>query len=260
MKELDGKFPQIAHDVDLCVVGGGMAGICAALSAARRGAKVVLMHDRPVLGGNASSEMRVHICGAGPPRRNSQCPRDGHPRRNPAGDLCRNPNRNFSVWDPILYESAQVPAEPHAPAQLFLPRCGDGRPPDRESERLAAHHPDRAPGPGRILRGLLGRRDSGAADGCGVADGPRGAERIRRVHRAGNSGRSDDGDDLPFPGAGIRWPQPFLPPSWAHRFEREEDLPYGAGGHAWWEWATGGSSSAASSTASTTPRRCVMNS
>ena len=42
---------------DFCVVGGGIAGICAAIAAARNGAKVVLMHERPVLGGNASSEI-----------------------------------------------------------------------------------------------------------------------------------------------------------------------------------------------------------
>jgi len=52
------------HEADVCIVGGGMAGLCAALAAARHGARVVLMHDRPVLGGNASSEVRMHICGA----------------------------------------------------------------------------------------------------------------------------------------------------------------------------------------------------
>ena len=52
------------HKVDFCVIGGGIAGICAAISAARHGAKVALMHDRPVLGGNASSEIRMWICGA----------------------------------------------------------------------------------------------------------------------------------------------------------------------------------------------------
>ena len=46
------------------VVGGGMTGICAALAAARNGAVTALVHDRPVLGGNASSEVRLHICGA----------------------------------------------------------------------------------------------------------------------------------------------------------------------------------------------------
>lgn len=44
---------------DLIVVGGGLAGTCAAISAARNGVKVALVQDRPVLGGNGSSEVRV---------------------------------------------------------------------------------------------------------------------------------------------------------------------------------------------------------
>jgi len=48
---------------DLVVVGGGVAGICAAVSAARLGLKVALIHDRPVWGGNNSSEVRVHLGG-----------------------------------------------------------------------------------------------------------------------------------------------------------------------------------------------------
>ena len=51
------------HEADLVVVGGGIAGICAAVSAARGGLKVALVHDRPVLGGNNSSEVRVHLGG-----------------------------------------------------------------------------------------------------------------------------------------------------------------------------------------------------
>ena len=46
---------------DLCVVGGGIAGICTAVSAARLGLSVALVQDRPVLGGNNSSEVRVHL-------------------------------------------------------------------------------------------------------------------------------------------------------------------------------------------------------
>ena len=60
-----GNLKEIVHEADFCVVGGGMAGICAAVAAARNGIKVVLMHDRPVLGGNASSEIRMWVCGAG---------------------------------------------------------------------------------------------------------------------------------------------------------------------------------------------------
>jgi glycine/D-amino acid oxidase-like deaminating enzyme len=49
---------------DLVVVGGGLSGTCAAITAARAGSKVILVQDRPVLGGNASSEVRLWILGA----------------------------------------------------------------------------------------------------------------------------------------------------------------------------------------------------
>ena len=52
-------------DSDLTVVGGGIAGLCAALAAARKGLRVALLEARDVLGGNASSENRVHMNGAG---------------------------------------------------------------------------------------------------------------------------------------------------------------------------------------------------
>ncbi|MDO5566907.1 MAG: FAD-dependent oxidoreductase, partial [Planctomycetia bacterium] len=48
---------------DLVVVGGGLAGICTAISAARSGLSVALVQDRPVLGGNHSSEIRVNLTG-----------------------------------------------------------------------------------------------------------------------------------------------------------------------------------------------------
>lgn len=48
-------------NADFCVVGGGLSGMCAAIAAARKGLKVVLMHERPVLGGNASSEIRMWV-------------------------------------------------------------------------------------------------------------------------------------------------------------------------------------------------------
>lgn len=57
--------PEIENggEYDLIVVGGGIAGCCAAVSAARLGCKVALIHNRPVLGGNNSSEVRVGLSG-----------------------------------------------------------------------------------------------------------------------------------------------------------------------------------------------------
>jgi hypothetical protein len=56
--------PEPAGEFDLVVSGGGIAGSCAALTAARLGLKVALVQDRPVLGGNNSSEVRVWLQGA----------------------------------------------------------------------------------------------------------------------------------------------------------------------------------------------------
>ena len=58
------NFPQERLNADLVVVGGGLSGICCSITAAREGLKVVLVQDRSVLGGNASSEVRLWVLGA----------------------------------------------------------------------------------------------------------------------------------------------------------------------------------------------------
>jgi hypothetical protein len=58
-----GIKPKHAGKYDFVVIGGGVAGMCAAVSAARLGLKVAIIHDRPVWGGNNSSEVRVHLGG-----------------------------------------------------------------------------------------------------------------------------------------------------------------------------------------------------
>ncbi len=52
------------YTADLVVTGGGLSGVCCAVTAARQGLKVILVQDRPVLGGNASSEVRLWVLGA----------------------------------------------------------------------------------------------------------------------------------------------------------------------------------------------------
>jgi len=93
------------HIADLCVVGGGLGGIMTAISAARHGAKVVLMQDRPVLGGNASSEIRMWVSGAGSRVRHLQ--ETGLVEEILLENMYRNPDRNFSIWDSILYEKVK---------------------------------------------------------------------------------------------------------------------------------------------------------
>ena len=85
---------------DLCVIGGGLSGMAAAISAAREGLKVVLMHERPVLGGNASSEIRMWVSNAhGKDNRET-----GIIEEISLESLYRNPNKNFAIWDTVLYD------------------------------------------------------------------------------------------------------------------------------------------------------------
>ncbi|EOV8971187.1 FAD-dependent oxidoreductase [Cronobacter turicensis] len=63
-RSADRTFPEEHLHADLLVAGGGLAGLCAALAAARDGLQVILVQDRPVLGGNASSEVRLWANGA----------------------------------------------------------------------------------------------------------------------------------------------------------------------------------------------------
>jgi hypothetical protein len=94
---------EILHKADLCVVGGGLAGMCTAIAAARHGAKVILMQDRPVLGGNASSEVRMWISGAhGENNRET-----GIVEEIELENLYRNPNASYSIWDSVLYEKVR---------------------------------------------------------------------------------------------------------------------------------------------------------
>ena len=105
------------YDVDLCVVGGGLSGICAAIAAAREGAKVALMHERPMLGGNASSEIRMWVCGAG----GSNNRETGILEEISLLNLYRNPYKLYSVWDSILYE--KVNFEPNITLLLNCSCC-----------------------------------------------------------------------------------------------------------------------------------------
>ena len=84
---------------EVCVVGGGLSGICAAIAAARNGAKTLLIQDRPVLGGNASSEVRMWISGA----RGTDQKEAGILEEILLENIYRNPGLKYTIWDHVLY-------------------------------------------------------------------------------------------------------------------------------------------------------------
>lgn len=87
---------------DLTVVGGGIAGICAAVAAARQGLETVLINDRPVLGGNSSSEIRVWVNGATGGNHNRYVREGGITEEILMENKARNPDGNADLWDMVL--------------------------------------------------------------------------------------------------------------------------------------------------------------
>lgn len=92
---------------DFVVVGGGMSGICAAIAAARYGIQVALIHNRPVLGGMASSEHRMHICGADRHMSNPNARETGILEEILLEHKRRNPENSYAIFDSVVWEKVK---------------------------------------------------------------------------------------------------------------------------------------------------------
>ncbi|MEC0371792.1 FAD-dependent oxidoreductase [Paenibacillus chibensis] len=93
---------------DVTVIGGGLAGVCAAIAAARLGSKVVLVNNRPVLGGNSSSEVRVWVCGATAHGINRYARETGIMGELFVENQYRNPDGNPYLWDLVILEAVRA--------------------------------------------------------------------------------------------------------------------------------------------------------
>ena len=92
---------KVEMESEIVVCGGGLSGICAAVSAARHGSKVILIQDRPMLGGNASSEMRMGIVGV----RESQYQEAGILEEMQCRNFYYNPLLRYPLWDDVMYST-----------------------------------------------------------------------------------------------------------------------------------------------------------
>src|SRR5690606_501089 len=102
-----------AINTDFVITGGGLSGVCAAITAARQGMKVVLVQDRPVLGGNASSEVRLWVLGATSHMgNNNRWSREGGVIDELlVENMYRNPEGNPIIFDLVLLD--KVASEPN---------------------------------------------------------------------------------------------------------------------------------------------------
>jgi len=228
------RFEHLEHEVDVCVVGGGMAGLCAAIAAARHGARTMLLHDRPVLGGNASSEIRMWICGA----HGKHNKETGVLEEIQLANLYRNPSLNYPIWDSVLYEKAFF--QPNL-TTLLNTSVLDAT---MEGERIAAVHAwtltsqTRHTVRARYFIDSSGDSILAVPSGAEVRRGREPREEFDEDIEPIHADRRTMGNSLLIQLRKTDSPQPFIPPRWAYRFEKPEDLPHRINGvqgaNFWW--------------------------
>jgi hypothetical protein len=231
---------QVELETDVLVAGGGLAGVCAAIAAARHGARVVLVQDRSRLGGNSSSEVKMHVVGA-------NC-HTGRPGWREGGlieelrlaDAVNNPQRCWELWDLLLYD--KVMSEPNITLLLetavFAAAVKDGRITE------AAARCDKSEHLYRIRAKLF----------CDCTGDSRLALEAGAEMRTGREGRAEFGESLApeqpdnrtlgssilFTSRLYHSPMPFTPPAWARKIRKEQLLhrPINSWEYGYWwiEW------------------------
>jgi hypothetical protein len=78
------------------------------MASARHGAKTAIIQDRPMFGGNASSEIRMHVCGASENQKKPELEEGGILHELLLANKSRNDYFNFSIWDMTLYEAVRA--------------------------------------------------------------------------------------------------------------------------------------------------------
>lgn len=211
---------------DVVVVGGGLSGVCAALAAARHGARTILVHDRPVLGGNSSSEIGVHVCGADSAGARPHARESGIVEELRLEEAVRNPQRCPSMWDLILWE--RVCAEPLITLLLNTTCTGvQMASPTRIAAVGASRESteDRFEITGRMFVDCTGDARLGAEAGADYRYGREGPQEHGEPHAQGPDGRTM-GASLMWQARDMGRPMPFAPPPWARVFATCDDLPY----------------------------------
>ena len=215
-------------DCDILVAGGGPAGVPCAVAAARAGARVILCQDRPVLGGNCSSEVRMHIVGADmskrPGREFEVEAREGGIIEEVRLDTCvKNPQRSASMLDLVLYDLCV--AEPNLTLMLNTAVVGV------EQEREAREHPrithalaqrvsteDRFRIAAKVFVDCTGDGRLGAEAGAAYREGRESREQFGEPLAQEVADAKRLGSTLLFQARKHDRPMPFVAPLWARTF------------------------------------------
>lgn len=225
---------------DFLVAGGGMSGVAAALAAARNGAKVILIQDRSMLGGNASSEVRMHIVGADCHGNKPGLRESGIVEELRLEDAVRNPHRSFSQWDLLLYEKVKL--EPNITLLLDTYVTSVVMDGDMIRSAKAIRHltEDEFVISAKFFADCTGDGRLGAEAGADCQIGRESRAQFNEPTAQLVGDKQTLGSSILLTGRKYDKPQRFIAPSWVRSFQ-ESDFKYRSidsyeYGYWWFEW------------------------
>lgn len=215
-------------ECDVLVAGGGAAGVPCALAAARNGARVVLVQDRPVLGGNASSECRLHVVGANCSGRRgtelaTEARESGILEEIRLENCVHNAQRSASMHDFILYDKCR--SEKNLTlllnTTLTAAKVKDGVIEHVVCERQSTQ--DRFVVHAGVFVDCTGDGRLGVEAGASFAHGREAQSTYGEKYAQPEADEKTLGSTILFQARKHNKPMPFTPPAWARKFT-EEDL------------------------------------
>ena len=207
---------------DVLVAGGGLAGVLASVSAARHGAKVVLVQDRSRLGGNSSSEIKMHVVGSNNHKGRPGWREGGLLEEFRLDDAANNSQRCWELWDLLLYD--KVVSEPNITllleTTLYSAEVKDGM-----IERVQARC-DRTEHIYRITAKLFcdctGDSRLGLEAGAEFKVGHEARAEFGESLAPETSDNKTQGCSILFTSRDYGKPMPFTPPKWARKITEKE--------------------------------------
>jgi FAD dependent oxidoreductase len=230
----------VTLDCDVFVAGGGPAGVCAAISAARHGAKVVLVQDRSRLGGNSSSEVKMHVVGANCHKGRPGWREGGLIEELRLDDAVNNPQRSFELWDLLLYD--KVVSEPNVTllldTVLFSAAVQDNRITGVRARCDKTEHLYDVTA--RIYLDCTGDSRLGLESGAEARWGREGRAEFGESLAPESPDRQTQGSSILFTSTRHDRPMPFTSPKWARKVTaaqlRMRKITSWEYGYWWVEW------------------------
>lgn len=230
---------------DVIVCGGGLAGVCAAIAAARNGARTCILQDRPVFGGNSSSEIRVFPQGAA--NYNAYARETGiisellNEERAVNHEPNRENGRTNSVWDMILYDKiVSTPNLAHyLNTSVYAVIMGTGAAIEAIQARIANSEIELTLN-AKVFIDCTGDGILADLSGCEWRMGTEGQDEFGEQHAPLTANTDVMGSSIHFRAKDLGRPVPFQAPAWAFHYDDPDvfykggRVPHDPEGGYWW--------------------------